>query len=120
MMRCVASLGWMLGLAVGPAVAQLTQPPAFSEWTLGPGAFEELCFELDAGGSIRYAFDADGPLDFNLHWHRGREVVFPVRSGAVERRAGVFRASTKQAYCLMWTNQARRPVVLRARIDPAE
>jgi hypothetical protein len=119
MMQRMAQLGGVLLLAAAPAFAQVMQPPAFAEWTLGPGAFEELCFELDAGGSVRYAFDADAPLDFNAHWHRGKDVFFPIKSAAVERRAGVFRAPAKEAYCLMWTNRQRRPVVLRARIDAA-
>lgn len=116
-MRCAASLGVILLVAGGPACAQLMQPPAAAEWTLRPGGFEELCFELDPGGAVRYAFDAGAPLEFNLHWHRGNDVVFPIKSGAVSRRAGVFRSDIKEAYCLMWTNRTRAPVELRARID---
>lgn len=115
--------GWAVCFGVAattPVFAQLAQPPAFEEWTLAPGAFEELCFELDAGRSIRYAFDAGAPLDFNLHFHRGKDVVFPIKSPAVDRRAGVFRAAMKDGYCLMWTNKTRAPVALRARIDTGD
>jgi hypothetical protein len=114
-------LGLVLLLLAAPyALAGMSEPPAAMERQLAPGAFEELCFELDAGQAVRYQFDAGAPLDFNLHWHRGNEVLFPIRSGAVARRAGVFAAGEKQAYCLMWTNRSRGAVPLRARIDRAD
>lgn len=111
----------LLFVFAAPCVrAEMSAPPAAMESRLAPGAFEELCFELDAGQAVRYQFDAGAPLDFNLHWHRGNEVLFPIRSGAVARRAGVFAAAEKQAYCLMWTNRSREAVPLRARIDRAD
>jgi len=116
-MRATAFLGLVLCMAARSVFAQLTDPPAQLEWKLAPGAFEELCFELDAGRSMRYAFDAGAPLEFNLHWHRGSAIVFPIKRAAVDRRAGVFRSETREAYCLMWTNRGRAPVALRARID---
>jgi hypothetical protein len=112
-----SSLAVVLALAVHPVGAQMHKPPAAIESVLAPGAFDELCFELSAGQSMRYTFDADAPLDFNIHWHRGKDVLFPVKIGAVARLGSVFRSSDKQPYCLMWTNRARVPVALRARID---
>ena len=106
--------------AVPLAGAEVLDPPAFMEARLAPGAFDEMCFELDANQSMRYAFDADAPLDFNLHWHRGEVVLYPIRSAAVARLAGVFHSPQKQAYCLMWTNRARTALSLRARIDRAD
>ena len=48
-------------------------------FTLSGKAFDERCVNLDAGQSIRYRFKASAPVDFNIHYHRGEEVVFPVR-----------------------------------------
>lgn len=110
----------LLLLAAPCVMAEMSEPPAAMESRLAPGGFEELCFELDAGQSVRYQFDAGAPLDFNVHWHRGNEVLFPIRSATVARRAGVFAAEEKQAYCLMWTNRTRGAVPLRARIDRAD
>ena len=87
---------------------------------LAPGSIEELCFELGAGRGVRYQFDAEAPLEFNLHWHRGNEVLYPLRSGAVQRRAGVFVSERQEAYCLMWTNRTKRPTRLRARVDTTD
>jgi hypothetical protein len=107
-------------LAVQPAAGQMREPPAFMETSLAPGAFDELCFELGAGESMRYSFDADAPVDFNVHWHQGGVVSYPVRIAAVARLGAVFRSPKKEGYCLMWTNRSRIPVPLRARIDRAE
>jgi hypothetical protein len=107
-------------LAVPPAIGQIREPPAMLEARLAPGAFDELCFELGAHQSMRYAFDADAPLDFNLHWHRGSTVHYPLRVDAVARLGGLFRSPAGEAYCLMWTNRSRVAVALRARIDRGE
>jgi hypothetical protein len=114
------SLIFLLVLAGSPAAAQIHEAPVAIEAKVAPGGFEELCFELDRGQAMRYAFDADAELDFNLHWHRGNEVLYPLKLGAVARLAGVFKAPEKQAYCLMWTNREKRATLLRARIDRAE
>lgn len=107
-------------LAAQPAAGQIREPPASMEASLSPGAFDELCFELGAGESMRYSFDADAPVDFNVHWHQGGVVSYPVRIVAVARLGSVFRSPKKEAYCLMWTNRSRTAVSLRARIDRAE
>ena len=113
-------LAWALLLAVQPAVGQIREPPASMETSLAPGAFDELCFELNSGESMRYSFDAGAPLDFNIHWHQGGVVSYPVRIPAVARLGSVLRSPKKEAYCLMWTNRSRTPVALRARIDRGE
>lgn len=110
----------VLVLAIQSSAAQIRAPPAMMEARLAPGAFDELCFELGAGQSMRYTFDADAPLDFNLHWHRGNQLAFPVKITGVARLGGAFRSPGKEAYCLMWTNRNRVAVPLRARIDRAE
>jgi len=115
-----STLACLFLFAVQSADAQMLSPPASMEVTVRPGTFEEMCFELDAGASMRYTFDADAPLDFNVHWHRGSQVFYPVRSGAVDRRGGVVFSRDKEAYCLMWTNHGRSGVALRARIDRAD
>src|SRR5882672_2521019 len=89
-------------LVVRAAGAQELVPPAAMEARIAPGSFEEMCFQLGAGEAVRYAFDADAALDFNVHWHRGNQLLFPVRSRAVARRGGIFASAMPQAYCLMW------------------
>jgi hypothetical protein len=114
------SLICLLVFAASPVAAQIHEAPAAIETKVAPGGFEELCFERVRGQAMRYVFDADAGLDFNLHWHRGTEVLYPLKLGGVARLGGVFRAPEKQAYCLMWTNRGKNATVVRARIDRAE
>jgi len=65
-------------------------------------AFDERCLRLAAGESIRYRFRSTAPVDFNIHFHRGAEVVYPVKQGGVRQADSSFRAAAAEDYCLMW------------------
>lgn len=71
-------------------------------FTLSGKAFDERCLKLAAGESIRYRFRASAPVDFNIHYHRGKEVFYPVKRSAVREADAVFRAEGADDYCLMW------------------
>ncbi|MEY3755063.1 MAG: hypothetical protein RLY27_1671, partial [Pseudomonadota bacterium] len=38
-----------------------------------PGKFSEVCGKLKKGNLIRWQFDSSAPLDFNIHYHEGKE-----------------------------------------------
>jgi hypothetical protein len=65
-------------------------------------AFDERCLKLAAGESIRFQFRSSAPVDFNIHTHRGHEVVYPLRRAATRAFRGTFRAEAAEDYCLMW------------------
>ncbi len=48
--------------------------------------FEEHCLKLAAGERIRYRFRATGAVDFNIHYHRGKDVHYPVKVDASRSR----------------------------------
>lgn len=74
-------------------------------FTLSGKAFDERCLHLEAGQSIRYRFKASAPVDFNIHYHRGKEVVFPVKRAGVREASGTFKAKGAEGYCLMWEHR---------------
>lgn len=113
-------VAWLILLLCSVARGEVSEPPAVLEATLRGGAFDELCVHLGAGESVRYAFDADARLDFNIHWHRGNDVLYPVKRDGVARLGGRFTADASQIYCLMWTHRGRTDVSLRARVDRAD
>jgi hypothetical protein len=41
-------------------------------------------------------------VDFNIHFHRGKDVVYPVKQPAVRAAEDTFRAPAAEDYCLMW------------------
>ena len=70
---------------------------------LPAGEFHEECVELAAGQRLVYDFSAAKPVKFNIHYHAGGKVFYPVRKSARHAR-GVFTSRAAQGYCMMWTN----------------
>jgi hypothetical protein len=64
--------------------------------------FEEHCVKLNAGDSIRYRYVANSDVDFNIHYHRGSEVHYPVKLMASRAVEATFTAPHADIYCLMW------------------
>ena len=81
-----------------------------------PGKFLELCGELTKDQAIGWSFDADRALDFNVHFHEGKDVVFPSKQDAVKQASGTLNVAVKQDYCWMWSNKSATPVTLTARL----
>lgn len=77
-----------------------------------PGKFVELCEKLPAGAKVSWSFKADAALNFNLHFHEGNEVRYPVKQDQVTQAQGVFDAPGAQDYCWMWVNKGASPVTL--------
>ncbi|MEO8136111.1 MAG: hypothetical protein ABI831_19315 [Betaproteobacteria bacterium] len=76
---------------------------------IAAGKIAEQCFKLDKGERIEYQFQATSELDFNLHTHRGGEIVMPVNVERTRQQAGVFTSPGAEDYCMMWTNQHAVP-----------
>jgi len=72
----------------------------------------ELCLLLVPGQQLHYSFSAPRKLDFNIHYHAGHEVFYPVSEDQVMDAAATFLAESEQEYCLMWTNQGDMEVPL--------
>lgn len=105
------------------ALALLLAAPAgastgFGDFTkrIEPGGFDEQCFELARDQSASWRFDASAPVDFNLHWHRGSDVFYPVRRRAVRKDAGSYVAAHADGYCLMWVNKGAAAVEVRGHV----
>jgi len=73
--------------------------------TVPSGKFAELCGALSEGQSIAWTFKADQPLDFNIHYHRGNDVVFPAKQEDLIESRGNLNVSIDQHYCWMWSNK---------------
>jgi hypothetical protein len=92
-------------LSLGAALAATA---ASGEWkpftvTLEPTRFHEECLRIEAGEKRRYHWKSDAPVDFNIHYHRDKEVFYPVKSVGMRGDGGTFAAKTGEDYCLMWT-----------------
>jgi len=77
-----------------------------------PGKFSEVCGKLKKGNLIRWQFDSSAPLDFNIHYHEGKEVIFPYKMNAIKSAKEELLISLDQDYCWMWTNKSSEAVKL--------
>ncbi|MEN8207557.1 MAG: hypothetical protein ABFS24_16365 [Pseudomonadota bacterium] len=101
---CCVSLVWSHGVAGGHRDRL--------EQLIMPDDSYELCLVLAQDQQLRYAFSAPRMLDFNIHYHVGREVFYPVSENQIMDATATFSARSEQEYCLMWTNQGDADVLL--------
>jgi len=74
--------------------------------TVAPGKFAEVCGKLPAGLQVRWDFEARAPLDFNVHYHVDKDVVFPSKLSAVAMAKDTLATKIEQDYCWMWSNKS--------------
>lgn len=72
------------------------------------GRFAEICGKLDQGAEVGWTFVAEPVMAFNVHFHVGKEVVYPVKRESEARLTGKLVAPVTQDYCWMWSNKTAR------------
>jgi hypothetical protein len=72
----------------------------------------EECMEMKPGDMLSYSFKTSRPVDFNVHYHEGSDILYPISQKAVSGGEGSYRAEREQIYCLMWTSTRQEPVAL--------
>jgi hypothetical protein len=72
-----------------------------------------LCGKLAVGAKVQRQFDAPAPLNFNIHFHEGKQVRFPAKQDQVAKADGTLRAEVDQDYCWMWTNKSASSASLK-------
>jgi hypothetical protein len=112
MRRLLAGLACCIAAPAIAADAPAASPFAIA---LAPKKMHEECVKLDAGDKRKYYWKADGPVDFNIHYHEATEVFYPVKREAMRGDGGVFVAKIAREYCWMWTARDK-PVKLEGRI----
>jgi len=83
--------------------------------TVDSGGIHEECVKLAKDESRRYEWSATAATDFNVHYHEGPEVFYPLKKDGVTKGKGTFKAKIAQEYCWMWT--AKAPAKIEGRIE---
>ena len=76
------------------------------------GKFVELCGPLKAGQKVAWSFQAGAPMNFNIHYHLGPDVVYPTKLSAVTLAAQSLAVQKEQVYCWMWSNKTAAAATL--------
>lgn len=111
-MRLTPAAGFAIALMSAAAAAEVvdidwSRSGRFERSLSVPsGKFAEVCGKLAQGTRVRWAFDADRPLEFNIHYHVGKDVVYPAKRDAVVKTSGELAVPLDQDYCWMWTNKS--------------
>lgn len=79
---------------------------------IAAGKFVEVCGKLAVGDGVRWSFSAAAPVDFNIHYHVGKDVVFPAKQAQVSAGRDTLKVAVAQDYCWMWSNKGDKPVSL--------
>lgn len=79
---------------------------------VAPARFVELCGQLTGPATVAWQFEASEVLNFNVHYHEGKDVRFPARQDGVSTLQGELKVERDQDYCWMWTNKSRRAATL--------
>ena len=94
---CAFRLALLASLAI-PGALLAGEATPFSV-SLKPGEMHEECVRLEAGQKRDYSWKSDAPLDFNIHYHEGNKVSYPVERAAMRGDGGTFIAKIGQDYC---------------------
>jgi hypothetical protein len=103
----------------GPAGAQLvpvewdTGGQFVKEMPVPAGKFVEVCEKLSKGTTVEWTFDATAPLDFNVHYHEGKKVLFPAKQDQAAKGSGKLAVKLDQDYCWMWSSKAATDTTLK-------
>ena len=79
---------------------------------IAAGTFVEVCGKLPAGLAVRWDFEASTPVDFNVHYHEGKDVVYPSQLPAVSSAKDTLNTKVEQDYCWMWSNKSAAAATL--------
>lgn len=110
-------------LAALPAVARAElvdikwQDGAFAhKAAIAPRKFLEVCGKLTKGDTVTWSFAAGAKADFNIHYHVGKDVVYPENRKGVESGDGTLAVAIDQDYCWMWSNKAEATADLSVKL----
>lgn len=82
-----------------------------------PGKFVELCGKLNVGDHVRWRFEASAAVDFNIHYHVGKDTEYPAKQTQVTTAQDALRVTVREDHCWMWTNKSQQPVRVDARLQ---
>ncbi len=79
---------------------------------VAPAKFVEVCGKLAARTTVAWQFEASAALNFNVHYHEGKDVRFPAKQDGTSKLQGELKVDRDQDYCWMWTNKGKTPASL--------
>jgi len=84
------------------------------------GKFVEVCGALKPGQKITWSFQGSAPMNFNIHYHLGKQTVYPAKLNDVKAAAQTLQVQAEQVHCWMWSNKtaAAASLELGLQVEP--
>jgi len=86
------------------------------DFVVQPGKVAEFCGKLGKDAKVAWLFKSDAPVNFNIHYHEGENVSYPVKQTGSTVAEGMLEVSQPQAYCWMWSNKEAVPAAVNVRL----
>jgi hypothetical protein len=115
----------LLGLALALALPWAQAQESAIDWSRAtqtpikvlPAQVAEACGRIILGRTVHWAFRAEQPMAFNVHYHVGKSVQYPVPETQADQASGTLRAARTQTYCWMWKNTSSKPALIKFKIE---
>ena len=111
----LAALATGSALAAGTSINKSSGDKHSFSANVSAGGVHEECMKLAKDESRNYEWSSNAAVDFNIHYHEGPEVSYPVKKDGVQKDKGTFKAKIAQEYCWMWT--AKTPAKVDGQIN---
>ena len=122
-----AGLASMLALTCGLSVVNAAQAEIVDlKWdngafthkgSIAPKKFLEVCGKLGKGENVGWRFSGDAPTDFNIHYHVGKDVVYPEQRKEIAKAEGTLAVPLDQDFCWMWTNRGTAAMAIEVQLS---
>jgi len=82
--------------------------------TIAPEGVGQYCVDLEQSQVVRYRFEVERPVDFDIRTDRGGQVIYAVRQPGAQAIAYIdFKPEQPAYWCWTWTNRGLAPSKLR-------
>ncbi len=79
---------------------------------IAPKKALEICGQINQGVAIHWHYSATAILDYNVHFHVGKEVTLLADLKKTKSANDTLQTPSVQDYCWMWTNPTSHPIAL--------
>jgi len=66
----------------------------------------EKCLSLSPPQKLQYSFGTDKVVDFDIHYHKGDMVYYPVTEKKTTSNEGLYTPPSRENYCMAWENRS--------------
>lgn len=77
-----------------------------------PNALHERCFDMQPTQQLLYSYKSSAAVDFDLHYHIDKNIIYPIRKKNQIHADEVFTANETREYCLLWKNNSKDKLII--------